>query len=268
MKTRIPLDRARETADGIVRLLSPACERIAVAGSVRRGEPEVGDIELVAIPKEVREPDLFGNAARPRSLLDEALAGTGWKTAKNGPRFKQFLLPGNLSLDLFVVLPPAQWGVILAIRTGPREFSRWAVTRHERGGPLPPGCRVQGGAVRCSGVLQETPEEVDFLNLLGIGWVDPAERGLGPWRASGPEGSLRHERVVRRTSVGKFKAGDIVYSRSDPWLQGRVMAVNGRGDLFVRWYRSGEHAASRETPVHLLTAEEAKRARSERESAP
>src|SRR3990167_9592187 len=74
-----------------------------------------------------------------RNLLDELLAE--WKADgrlrdrpdKNGrgawgPRFKRALyqvtmskLNRNVGLDIFSVLPPAQWGVIFAIRTGPAE---------------------------------------------------------------------------------------------------------------------------------------------------
>lgn len=31
--------------------MKPFCEKVRVAGSIRRGKPEVKDIELVAIPK-------------------------------------------------------------------------------------------------------------------------------------------------------------------------------------------------------------------------
>ena len=49
-KSRHPLDLAEVTAAVLVKLLAPACERIEVAGSVRRGRLDVGDIELLAVP--------------------------------------------------------------------------------------------------------------------------------------------------------------------------------------------------------------------------
>jgi DNA polymerase/3'-5' exonuclease PolX len=42
---------AQRIADKLIADLSPHCDRIEVAGSVRRQKPECGDIELVAIPK-------------------------------------------------------------------------------------------------------------------------------------------------------------------------------------------------------------------------
>jgi hypothetical protein len=41
--------------------LAPSCHRIEIAGSIRRGKPQVEDIELVALPKLV-PADLFGDA--------------------------------------------------------------------------------------------------------------------------------------------------------------------------------------------------------------
>lgn len=48
---RVPLVEARALADDLVGLLEPFAERIEVAGSVRRERPDVGDLELVAIPR-------------------------------------------------------------------------------------------------------------------------------------------------------------------------------------------------------------------------
>ena len=49
-KTRVPLARAQVVAAEVVALLAPACERIEIAGSVRREKTDVGDIEIVCTP--------------------------------------------------------------------------------------------------------------------------------------------------------------------------------------------------------------------------
>jgi DNA polymerase/3'-5' exonuclease PolX len=48
---RIPLARAVSIAETTRAALAPHCERIAIAGSVRRRRSFVGDIELVCIPR-------------------------------------------------------------------------------------------------------------------------------------------------------------------------------------------------------------------------
>jgi len=42
---------ARTVAQKIVEELRPACDRIEIAGSLRRGNPAVHDIDLVLLPK-------------------------------------------------------------------------------------------------------------------------------------------------------------------------------------------------------------------------
>ncbi len=48
---KMPLAPARRLAEALVRELEPACERIEIAGSIRRGADHVGDLELLAIPR-------------------------------------------------------------------------------------------------------------------------------------------------------------------------------------------------------------------------
>lgn len=74
------------------------------------------------------------------------------------------------------MMPPAQWGLIMAIRTGPKDFSRWIVTQRYKGGALPSDCRVNKGAVWHGDRMIEMPEEIQFLQFLGLGWVEPEER--------------------------------------------------------------------------------------------
>ena len=54
----IPLVKAKKWADRIVEILAPHCDRIEIAGSIRRQKPTIGDIEVVCIPKQ--NLDMFG----------------------------------------------------------------------------------------------------------------------------------------------------------------------------------------------------------------
>ena len=44
--------QAKEIADNIVLMLSPFCDRIEIAGSIRRKKELIGDVEIVAIPND------------------------------------------------------------------------------------------------------------------------------------------------------------------------------------------------------------------------
>lgn len=174
--------------------LAPACERIEIAGGLRRRKPDVHDLELLAIPKLLTMPvsNLFGTDQVDYNPLDDYLAdlvdmGRLEPGTKNGPRYKQFkVLPSQIALDVFIVLPPAQWGVIKAIRTGPAHYSHWLVTRQERGGALPNHLRVKDGAIRplYDDLVVETPTEESFFEVLGIPMPDPADR-MPAWSSNG-----------------------------------------------------------------------------------
>ena len=59
-KRRIPFDEAFRLAQDAVRLLAPACQRICIAGSLRRKQATICDVELVVVPKIEPRHDLFG----------------------------------------------------------------------------------------------------------------------------------------------------------------------------------------------------------------
>lgn len=162
-------------AERIVDHLRPVCERIEIAGSLRRKREDVHDIDLVLTPRFKTNLDMFGNPTTSHSLLDEQLRGLG-TLKKNGPRQKQILLPEGIHCELWIVLPPAQWGAIMVIRTGPGDYGRWLVTSKREGGALPSHLKEKGGALWNSTTMLETPEEGDFFRALGLAPVAPAER--------------------------------------------------------------------------------------------
>ncbi|HEX2516441.1 MAG TPA: hypothetical protein VH257_17170, partial [Chloroflexota bacterium] len=81
---------------------------------------------------------------------------------------------GELPLDLFAVTGPAQWGVILTVRTGPGAFSTRLVTARRYGGGMPEGFRVRDGALWDGERLVATPEEADLFAALGLPWLPPS----------------------------------------------------------------------------------------------
>jgi DNA polymerase/3'-5' exonuclease PolX len=180
--------KAKAIADRLLSELGPYCERIEIAGSVRRGKPEVHDIEIVAVPKITEQRDMFGNVFETGSEIDVAvrqLVQAEARLLKNGPRYKQIALPepDGINLDLFLVLQPAQFGVLFAIRTGPAEFSKWLVTPRKDGGTLPSYCCVKDGTVLAGDTIMPMPEESDFFDFLGLVWIEPGQRQAG-WSRS------------------------------------------------------------------------------------
>jgi len=159
--------------------LSPACERIEPAGSYRRGKAEPRDIEIVCKPHTMTEPDLFGQPTEVNFLEEfiyKVATSNGATFLKNGPKYKQLALAEGIHLDLFIVLPPAEWGVQFMIRTGPSDFSHWMVTPRQKGGGLPSYLRVKEGAIWRYDQKLITPEESDVFKVLGMEYIEPGER--------------------------------------------------------------------------------------------
>ncbi len=162
---------AMKQANELMLRMAPLCRRISIAGSLRRLKEEVKDIEIVCEPKYA--PDLTGIEMPMQEFHDE-IAKLG-KFNKRGPRYKQLVLNG-INADIFIVSAPAQYGVIMAIRTGPKEFSQWAVTNRSNGGGLPDGSKVSEGAVVQRGEIITMNEEEDFLHFIGLDNVSPQFR--------------------------------------------------------------------------------------------
>ncbi len=96
------LGKAMTIAEEVVRRLSPYCERIEVAGSVRRHKPTVNDLDFVLIPSD------------PWNLTHEIM-GLGPSTLK-GDKLKRVSYNG-VQLD-FYYASPETWATLLLIRTG------------------------------------------------------------------------------------------------------------------------------------------------------
>ncbi len=180
----IPYAEALPVAEELRELLAPACERIVIAGSLRRRKALVSDIELVAEPRYYDAAEGLFDTVR-RSALDAVVAtldrrevrlhrrdGSEEVQTRDGNAYKALAYRG-LPVDLFLVTPEsgADWGVILTIRTGPADFSRELVTRCRAWGR-----RVQGGRLYAYGRYVPCPDEQTFLAELGMPWLEPEER--------------------------------------------------------------------------------------------
>ena len=176
MKTRIPLAQAQEIALEIASFLEPACQRLVIAGSIRRQKPDVGDIEIVAIPKMLPSVDMFGETSTLVSALDLFNYSKIGKVIKGGSKYKQIETRYGINLDLFIVTPPAQWGVLLMIRTGSADFSHKMVTKKRFGGCLPSDCDVRDGAVWRNGEIVLMDGEMDYFTLCRIDYIEPENR--------------------------------------------------------------------------------------------
>lgn len=201
------LTDARYIAEELRGMIEPACVpgKAQIVGSVRRKRQDVGDIEILGMPI-LRPPRAEFGKPVFETMLDKLLyeiIQQGWlfEPSQNGPKKKKFPINVNqfnlrclnaFYLELYLVTPPAQWGVLSVIRTGPAKqedhFSKWIVTNRNGGGALPDGYVVKHGAVwnveqvdykrepRPGELPVEMPDEESFFHFLGIDYIEPQSR--------------------------------------------------------------------------------------------
>lgn len=177
--------QAHKIANKYLYLLGPHCEKAHIAGSIRREQAEVKDIEIVCIPKRelvCSTTDLFGNdndaTWQPvRAFCDVVNSLPKVKGLATG-KYTRRLLPEGIQLDLFMV-NRENWGAQLLIRTGSARFSKWVI------GTLLPqqGYRMEDGYVMKGQHVVPVYEEEDVLNLLNDKYftrrfINPTTRGL------------------------------------------------------------------------------------------
>lgn len=169
---RLPYARMLPIAQSIVGRLAPNCQRIEIAGSLRRQKETIGDVELIAVPTEA----LYAQ-------LDELLAGGKIRhaaTKRWGQKLRSFVFDTRsgdpVQVDLFLQPDPATWGVNFMIRTGSAEFSHRMVTKRSQGGWMPDQYQVDEARVWRNGKALETPEEEYVFSLWRMDYVEPQQR--------------------------------------------------------------------------------------------
>lgn len=177
-ENKIPLARAEAVAKRFINYIDTVCLYISIAGSVRREVDMVGDIEVVCVP---RDEYVMG------ALFPEGFKGM----VVNGTRLKRFKYPeSGIQIELYLTTI-ADYGRILAIRTGSSFYSHTALAMqwNRRGycGTVD-GLRLKSECDRKS-TWKIKPEyklsptlppvfdtEEKFFEFIGAKWISPQER--------------------------------------------------------------------------------------------
>ena len=158
----VKLAEAKSIAERVIAALSPHCDRIEIAGSIRREKPVVHDIDVVLIPKP--EEELLFNAALCRLGSMEV----------DGPKLKRIRLPENISVDIYLA-DPSTWAILLLIRTGSAESNvRLSSLARSKGWRL----KASGeGLFDEDGTRIAGDTEKSIYEALGMQYQEPNERG-------------------------------------------------------------------------------------------
>ena len=191
---------ASTIAQELVKQIAPACDRCEIAGGVRRGKQDPHDIEIVVLPVNKAPRAEFGQKMpvhknmlerrlwemEQERLLTKVSGADKLKKFDIDPEKFGVSVVTKVRFELYIVTPPAEWGPLFTIRTGPSEFSHWLVTPRKLGGRMPDGYIQHKGAVwpgqwaedvaEPTGDKLAMPEEIDFLRFLGLDWIEPKDR--------------------------------------------------------------------------------------------
>lgn len=184
--TEVPLAAARAIIEQLVDRLRGACERIAIAGSVRRQKPAVKDAKAVLIPTPELLPltdDLVLSGQAQYALYGEN------RSKRWGQQYRGLMYEG-LRCELFMTQADS-WGYQYWLRTGPGEANtfimRWlssvnAPVRFQDGqGWYSRHWRrtAKGTTVRWEAADRQRlaiPDEAALFAVLGLPALEPQER--------------------------------------------------------------------------------------------
>ncbi len=145
----------------LLKLLGDHVSRFEIVGSLGRDEPVIGDLDILVEPMEGSIPEI-------RYLVESN--GTWVKGAERLMKVEN-IFNSPLTLDLWLCHPPAQWGVLTAVRLNPAPLVIYGKERIDK-----KGYRRKGGAIYTAMGEIKVPEEEDWFKLIDVEFVPPEER--------------------------------------------------------------------------------------------
>lgn len=162
-KTRIPTDAAMRAAKKLIGDIGQYCEKIEIAGSLRRKRPWVHDIDIVLIPTK----------ARYWELLNHLMKLGGGAMAASGNKILRFDY-GRFPVDIYVA-DEESWATLLLIRTGSVAHNKMMCSLARRFGWV---LRADGsGLVDGAGERIAGDTEESIFKALRLKYKEPWERG-------------------------------------------------------------------------------------------
>lgn len=170
---RIPRAAALEEAERVLAILEPVTSRGVIVGSLRRERPDVGDIELLVEPR--LSGDLLGEPRYEIGPLRRTVELDVGQIRVGGSRLMRCALYADpsIAVEIYVRTPPAAWGSLLAIRTGPSALGAIAMRRLIDRGYFHRDGHVVNEATR---EIVPTETEEAFFALAGLPCVLPNRR--------------------------------------------------------------------------------------------
>ncbi len=172
------LNKAKTIAEAIRLQLAPFCRKIEIAGSIRRGKPEVHDIDIVAIPASQAFYTMLNRVGK----------------VSGGPKIYKVELPIRDEAKLFTadvyIAAESTWATLLLIRTGSADHNkRLCALSKSKGMKLHADGSGLVGIGKTRDLFGSNPDqsptyslpipcdtEADIFSALGLSYKNPAQR--------------------------------------------------------------------------------------------
>lgn len=172
------LEFATACAAKLAAWLGPICERVEIAGSIRRGRAVVNDVDLVIIPKRQVVRNLLGDQD---GSVNETAVEILARANRDGLRVIQ---TGEENISIETARPPrvqvdfffcdaTSFASVLLCRTGSREHNVWICSEATRRGLH---WKPNRGLLRAGDELLPTSSEREIYERLGLTYLEPGQR--------------------------------------------------------------------------------------------
>lgn len=171
----IPHKTAWTVAKKIVQELSPACERLEIAGSLRRGKATVHDVDIVLLPRSPSDIGFQMSASRLDEILSGLINRGSLSVVRDGDKIRSFVATKTgIPIDVYVATRDT-WATLLLIRTGSKEHN---IQLAQRARKLGMKLRASGdGIENQDGELIKIQSEDEIFSLLKLAYLPPEKRG-------------------------------------------------------------------------------------------
>lgn len=245
---RRPAEEVRPVVEAFLDMLRPHAEWIEIGGSLRRCKPMVGDAEIVVMPKPSYNAEL--DRLVESGVIEKALYGQ--KLVRRWGAKARGLLYGGVKIESYACDEDNR-GFQFWLRTGPDSSTdranTFVVTTIKQRAPF----RLHDGYVWVNEQKLRISTEQDWFDLLGIPFVDPADRSVRTYarmfaarlKWGDPAQFLMRQQALQITAAPKLKevskpgikrkaasAPTLSSVWERPWMQddGRVLLHAGYGE--------------------------------------
>ena len=165
---RTPIGQALPLADGLITALRESCphiEQLSPAGSLRRWEETIGDIDLVGTSP---HPELVADALTSLSAVQEVLG--------HGPKKTSVVMDSGIQVDLSIG-DADSFGALLQYFTGNQQHN---IRLRDYANRLGLSLNEYGITDLATGTVEKFADEAGFYDRLGLPYIPPELRA-GMW---------------------------------------------------------------------------------------